>query len=356
MNNIFVNFLNLLDPELAHKFAIYAISSGMLKNKALPKIPIQLGNLNFQHPLGLAAGFDKSAECFSGAFKLGFSNVEIGTVTSAPQAGNTKPRIFRLREYGALINRCGFNNDGMEAVINRLKKKIPSKKGVLGINIGPNRNSKNPIKDFNVLSSRLSGYCDYLTINISSPNTPGLRDFHNKKLLIDVIDSCIDGKKFKKDNPVFLKISPDILTNELEDVIEICFLKKIDALIISNTSVKRDKKIHHKLMNEEGGLSGKPLFLQSSKLLEKAKIISQGKINLIGLGGIDTAEHAYAKILLGASLIQIYTSFIYKGPGVWEQILTNLHKFIVRDGFKSLSEAVGVLDFKEAMKINNIKI
>ena len=357
MNNIFVNILNLLDPEMAHKFAIYAIASEKIENKNLSKIPIQLGNLKFQHPIGLAAGFDKSAECFSGAFRLGFSSVEIGTVTPLPQSGNNKPRIFRLKEYNALINRYGFNNDGMAVVIKRIKKKAISQKGILGVNIGPNKNSQNPLKDFNILSSRLSNYADYLAINISSPNTPGLRSFHEKSSLVDVIDSCIDGiKKSKYDKPIFLKISPDITSKELEDVIDVSIFKKIDALIISNTTVYRDEKINHKSIDEKGGLSGKPLFLRSSRVLEKARIISEGKISLIGVGGVETAEHAYAKILIGASLIQIYTSFVYKGPEVLQQILYDLLKFMHRDGFKSLSEAVGVLDFKEAMKINNIKL
>jgi len=354
MNNLIIYLLNFFDPETAHKIAIEVLSKNYFVSYDTPELITKISSIKFKNPIGLAAGLDKSGKCFNGIFKLGFSSVEIGTVTPLAQKGNSKPRVFRLNEDRAVINRYGFNNDGMEIVKNRLLKER-HRKSVLGINIGPNKNSLNPINDYKIVAKKLAKYSDYIAINVSSPNTPGLRKLQGKSLLSDVIESTKEGiNETGTKKPIFLKISPDLITSELEGVVDISILKKLDAIIVSNTTVERPQLLNSG-KNQLGGLSGYPLFEKSTKILEVVKKISNNEIKLIGVGGVESAKQAYTKILVGANLVQLYTGLLYQGPNIVKVITNQISEFLVRDGFSSIEEAVGSLSYKKALKLNNLE-
>jgi len=354
MNNLIICLLRFFDPETAHKIAIEILSKNYFVSYETPELITKISNIEFKNPIGLAAGLDKSGKCFNGIFKLGFSSVEIGTVTPLAQQGNPKPRVFRLYEDRAVINRYGFNNDGMEVVKNRILKER-HRKGVLGINIGPNKNSLNPIKDYYIIAKKLAKYSDYIAINVSSPNTPGLRKLQGRSLLSDVIDSTKEGiNEAGEKKPIFLKISPDLLTSELEGAIEISILNKLDAIIVSNTTIERTKLLNNS-KNQLGGLSGVPLFEKSTKILEVVKKISNNEIKLIGVGGVENAKQAYTKILVGANLVQLYTGLLYQGPSIVKVITNQISEFLVRDGFSSIEEAVGSLSYKKALKLSKLE-
>ena len=355
MNNLLIYLSRFFDSETAHNIAVQILSKNFFLNYKVPILSTKVSNLTFKNPIGLAAGFDKSGNCFNGLFKLGFSSVEIGTVTPFIQEGNPKPRVFRLYEDNAVINRYGFCNDGMEIIENRVNS-LKDRKGLLGINIGPNKNSKNPIEDFQIVSKKLSKYFDYLTINISSPNTPGLRQFHQKKLLLEVIDATIEGmRESGKSKPIFLKISPDEKNSTIEDIIDVSLYKKLDAIIVSNTTIERPKSLKNNYKYENGGLSGQPLFQESTRLLNNVFNISNGKIDLIGVGGVENANHAYTKILVGASFVQLYTGLLFQGPNIVQVITKRILEYLKRDGYKSIGDAVGTLSLKEALKLNNLE-
>ena len=355
MNNLLIYLSRYFDPETAHNIAVQILSKNFFLNYKVPILSTKVSNLTFKNPIGLAAGFDKSGNCFNGLFKLGFSSVEIGTVTPFIQEGNPKPRVFRLCEDNAVINRYGFNNDGMEIIKNRVNS-LKDRKGLLGINIGPNKNSKNPIEDFQIVSKKLSKYFDYLTINISSPNTPGLRQFHQKKLLLEVIDATIEGmRESGKSKPIFLKMSPDEKNSTIEDIIDVSLYKKLDAIVVSNTTIERPKSLKNNYKYENGGLSGQPLFQESTRLLNNVFNISNGKIDLIGVGGVENANHAYTKILVGASFVQLYTGLLFQGPNIVQVITKRIIEYLKRDGYKSIGDAVGTLSLKEALKLNNLE-
>ena len=355
MNNLLIYLSRYFDPETAHNIAVQILSKNFFLNYKVPILSTKVSNLTFKNPIGLAAGFDKSGNCFNGLFKLGFSSVEIGTVTPFIQEGNPKPRVFRLCEDNAVINRYGFNNDGMEIIKNRVNS-LKDRKGLLGINIGPNKNSKNPIEDFQIVSKKLSKYFDYLTINISSPNTPGLRQFHQKKLLLEVIDATIEGmRESGKSKPIFLKMSPDEKNSTIEDIIDVSLYKNLDAIIVSNTTIERPKSLKNNYKYENGGLSGQPLFQESTRLLNNVFNISNGKIDLIGVGGVENANHAYTKILVGASFVQLYTGLLFQGPNIVQVITKRIIEYLKRDGYKSIGDAVGTLSLKEALKLNNLE-
>ena len=243
----------------------------------------------------------------------------------------------------------------MEIIENRVNN-LKDRKGLLGINIGPNKNSKNPLEDFKIVSKKLSKYFDYLTINISSPNTPGLRQFHQKKLLLEVIDATIEGmRESGKSKPIFLKMSPDEKNSTIEDIIDVSLYKKLDAIIISNTTIERPKSLKNNYKYENGGLSGQPLFQESTRLLNNVFNISNGKIDLIGVGGVENANHAYTKILVGASFVQLYTGLLFQGPNIVQVITKRILEYLKRDGYKSIGDAVGTLSLKEALKLNNLE-
>ncbi|BAO99680.1 dihydroorotate dehydrogenase [Wolbachia endosymbiont of Cimex lectularius] len=337
------NLLFLLPPEIAHSLAIT-----MLKKMPCRK-PIELPeslNVNFfgnklRSPVGLAAGFDKNAEVIRSMLSLGFGFIEAGTVTKHPQYGNKKPRIFRLIEDEGIINRLGFNNKGIDYFLKQVDEtKLDD--CVFGINIGKNSTSKDQVSDYVNLIKMVYGKSSYIVLNISSPNTPNLRNLHNKQELSEVLKSITLTRKSIDNSgsiPIILKISPDINQQTKENIAELALEYKIDGLIVSNTTVSRDNLHSHH--NEIGGLSGRPLFKLSTELLSDMYKLTKDKTLLIGCGGISSGADAYKKIKAGASLVQLYTALIYQGPQVVNKINLELAELIRRDGLSNISEAVG---------------
>ena len=323
----------------------------------------KVNGLVFKNPIGLAAGFDKNALIINPISNMGFGFMEVGTVTPKNQLGNKKPRIFRLIDDRAIINRNGFNNDGMTVIKKRLIKYRNSNHSnpafKLGINIGANKDSNNRMNDYKLLASELSSYADFISINISSPNTPGLIDLQSKARLLSVLKSVNQGlykhKRNRFNMPVFIKISPEISNNDLENIIKISKKFNITGLIISNTTTSRSLKLISRNKNEIGGLSGKPLFKKSTETLIRANKMSKAygnKIFFVAVGGIDNSLSAYIKILSGAHLLQLYTSFVYFGPVVVKEILFGLENFKKRDNLLNFDEVRGMANsFDEAKKI-----
>jgi dihydroorotate dehydrogenase len=334
-----------LDPEIAHDLAIKS-----LKFNFIPKtffevdnedlLEVEIFKKKFKNPIGLAAGFDKSAEVYNSLFKFGFGFIEVGTVTPRRQFGNPKPRIFRLEKDLALINRLGFNNDGLEIVKSRITNNTP--KGTLGINIGPNKDTKNKGNDYIECLSRIHKYADYITINISSPNTEGLRDFHDKENFEELLSKINRYKKSKNIiKPIIVKISPDIKEKNISDIVELLIKHKVDGVIISNTTDKNRENIIGNNRIEKGGLSGAPLKDISTKLIKKFYYDLKNKIPIIGVGGIDSGESAFEKITAGASLVQLYTGMIYKGPTIVKEIKKELIEIFKREKIKNLKDIIG---------------
>ena len=342
MYSLFKPILFLFDPEKIHRLTLLSLKLfPFSKKKIYTNLKNKVFGLNFSSPIGLAAGFDKDAEVFDKLFNLGFGFVEVGTVTPEFQEGNKKPRIFRIKNENGVINSLGFNSSGFEFVKNKLlKNKINS---ILGINIGANKNSVDFIKDYLDGIKFFSNYASYITINISSPNTPGLRDLQIKESFINLIDEIkkirINDNSLKK-IPLLIKISPDINKEDLKSLCDTILLNPIDGIIISNTTLQRPYKGYGDDLN--GGLSGNPLYEISTQQLKLVYEYTKGKIPLIGVGGVDSAEKAYEKIKNGASLIQLYTGMIYQGPGLVNKINKKLSILIEEDGFDNIFEAIGV--------------
>jgi dihydroorotate dehydrogenase len=339
--------LNFIPPELAHNLAIRFFTN--FKNKTKPDdfiLNIKVCNLKFTNPIGLAAGFDKNGEAYDGLMRLGFGFVEIGTVTINPQFGNKKPRIFRLLEDKAIINRLGFNNIGAEKVLQNIEKYDSANgPGLLGVNLGKNLDSKELTEDYLKLLKIFNRKASYITLNVSSPNTPGLRELEQKDNLDKLVKKISLFKRKNSVNiPVFLKIDPDISKNQLGDISDIVLSSRIDGVIISNTSIQRSNELISKHASEKGGISGLPIKETSNKLLKDFYILTNGKIPLIGVGGISNGKDAYERILNGASLIQLYTSLIYKGPSIVNKIKEELVYLLKMDNYKSLDQAVGKLN------------
>ena len=339
-------YIFTLDPEAAHDLAIKS-----LKLNFLPKSFFQVENeemlstelfkKKIKNPIGLAAGFDKSAEVYNSLFKLGFGFAEVGTVTPRRQFGNPKPRVFRLEKDKALINRLGFNNDGIEIVSERLKKNIPDE--FLGINIGPNKDTKDKILDFLECFSKLNKFASYITVNISSPNTAGLRDFHDEKLLSGLLSKILDLKKKQKIKcPVALKLSPDIEDGEISNINEIVLKFKIDGLILTNTTNQHRNNLLDEHRNETGGLSGMPLQTLSIKLIKNFYKSNKGKTSIIGVGGIDSGQSAFEKIAAGATAVQLYTGMVYKGPGIVKDIKKELIEILKKEKIKNIQNVIGI--------------
>ena len=345
MFSILRPFIFNLDPETAHDIAIQSLKFNPLPSKMFQvedeqMLNIQLLGKQFPNPIGLAAGFDKSAEAYNPLLKLGFGFVEVGTVTPLKQFGNSKPRIFRLEDDEALINRLGFNNDGMEIVKNRIKYK--KKKGILGINIGPNKDTNDKENDFCLCLKNFLDVADYITVNISSPNTEGLRDFHDKKKLKDLLLSLNKIKNDKKTNvPLLLKVSPDIQDKEISEIVDIATNNGISAIILTNTTTGNRDNLVGDAKNEDGGLSGQPLQQISTNMIKKFYKQLNGKIPIIGVGGVNSGRAAYEKIIAGASLLQLYTSFVYRGPSVVKNIKKELIQIFKTEGIKSIKDIVG---------------
>ena len=345
MFSILRPFLFKVDPETAHDLAIKSLKFNPLPDRLFEVeneeiLSIELLGKKFPNPVGVAAGFDKSAEVFNSLFKLGFGFVEIGTVTPLQQFGNSKPRIFRLEEDNALINRLGFNNDGMEIIKNRIR--LERKKGILGINIGPNKNTKEQKNDFFLGLNFFFDVADYITINISSPNTQGLRDFHDSEKLKELLISLNKIKKDKKTSiPLLLKVSPDIDDNYIPEVADVAMKNNVSAMILTNTTNSNRDSLLSEIKNEEGGLSGEPLQEISTSMIKKFYKQSNGKIPIIGVGGVNSGKSAYEKIIAGASLLQLYTGFVYKGPFVVKDIKKELIQILKSEGIKNIKDAVG---------------
>ena len=344
MFSILKPFLFSLDPETAHDLAIKTLKinpfpSKMFEVEDEQMLKIKLLGKNFPNPVGLAAGFDKSAEAYNSLLKLGFGFVEVGTVTPLKQFGNPKPRIFRLEDDGALINRLGFNNDGIEIIKNRIKS--DGKKGVLGINIGPNKDTKDQKNDFCLGLKNFFDIADYITINISSPNTEGLRDFHDQEKLKDLLLAL---NKIKKENkthiPLLLKVSPDIQDNHISEIIDVATKSDISAIIITNTTDGNRDNLKSEI-KEQGGLSGEPLQQISTNMIKKFYKKLNGKIPIIGVGGVNSGKSAYEKIVAGASLLQLYTGFVYRGPSAAKDIKKELIQILKAEGIKNIKDAVG---------------
>ena len=333
------SLLFLFDPEIAHRITINYLKFARFKKPKLYEVlQSEVFGLNFQNPIGIAAGFDKNGEVAHNLINLGFGFSEVGTVTPKPQPGNPRPRVFRLKDDRAIINRLGFNSVGFSEVKTKLEKIGDN---IIGVNIGANKNSKDFSEDYIKGIKFFSTLASYITINISSPNTPGLRNLEvleNLDVLLDKINN-LEREDLLIKIPILLKISPDLEADNLKYLCEKVLSSKIDGLIISNTTISRDSISTDTL--EKGGLSGKPIFDISTKQLRMAYKYTNGKIPLIGVGGVDSAEKAYEKIKNGASLIQLYTGLVYNGPNLIKDINEDLSSLIERDGYNNISEAVG---------------
>jgi len=345
MFSVLKPFLFNLDPETAHDLAIKSLKFNLLPSKVFKVEDEQMLNIkllgkNFPNPIGLAAGFDKSADAYNSLLKLGFGFVEVGTVTPLEQYGNPKPRIFRLEEDRALINRLGFNNDGMKTIKNRISSN--GKSGILGINIGPNKDTKDQKNDFCLGLKKFFDLADYITVNISSPNTEGLRDFHDQEKLNDLLLTLNKIKKENKtDISLLLKVSPDISDNQISEIADVATKNNISAIILTNTTNGNRDNLVSEIKKEEGGLSGKPLQQISTNMIKKFYKQLNGKIPIIGVGGINSGKSAYEKIIAGASLLQLYTGLVYKGPSIVKDIKKELIKILKNDGLDNIKRAVG---------------
>ena len=343
MFSLFRPFIFKLDPERAHNLAIKALKTNILpstQKNIFENLSCSFLGKKISNPIGLAAGFDKNAEVYNSMYKLGFSFVEVGTVTPKSQYGNPKPRMFRLEKDRAIINRLGFNNVGSEEIINRIKNNPPE--GILGINIGPNSNSENRINDYLICLKTFYEVSDYITINISSPNTENLRSFHNKAELNELMSALNNEKINLKTNvPLVIKISPDIDNQQINIISDILLNSKISAITISNTSENTRGNLVSINNVQKGGISGKPLEEKSNFLIKEFYNIFKGKIKIIGVGGVDSGKTALQKFLNGADLIQLYTGMIYKGPNIASKINSELNEIFKKEGIKNLSEIIG---------------
>ena len=334
-----------LDPETAHNLAIKSLKLNLTPNlmgedKDDPMFKSTLFGKEIGNPIGMAAGFDKNAEVYNSLFKLGFGFVEVGTVTPLKQYGNPKPRVFRLVEDQALINRLGFNNLGSENISNRIRSNLS--KGLLGINIGPNKDSSDRLNDYLIGLRAFHDIADYITINISSPNTENLRSFHVEEKFQELINSVQEEKiKLKSKIPIVVKISPDISEEQIELLSKILLDHKVSAIIVSNTTTKNREKLNNILKHQKGGLSGKPLEEEANKLIGKFFKLLRNKIEIIGVGGVDSGESAHKKFLAGASYVQLYTGMVFQGPNIVGTIKKELKEILIADGIKNFKEIIG---------------
>ena len=330
------------DPETAHGLAIRALKLGLgpsVGQVTSPRLRTRVAGLDLLNPIGLAAGFDKNAEVIEPLGKCGFGFIEVGAATPRPQPGNPKPRLFRLTEDRAAINRFGFNNQGMDAIANRLANR--PKNGVIGLNLGANKDSQDRAADFAKVLARCGAHLDFATVNVSSPNTEKLRDLQGKDALSALLNGVIDANdQLEKPISIFLKIAPDLADQDLIDIAQVARDTRIHGIIATNTTLSRDglKSAHRGQM---GGLSGAPLFEKSTHVLARLSQLTDGEIPLIGVGGVATPEHAYQKIRAGASAVQLYTALVYGGMSSVTDIVGGLEALLERDGFANVADAVG---------------
>jgi dihydroorotate dehydrogenase len=329
------------DAESAHGLALKALAMGLAGRDSRPDAPnlaTRVLDLGFSNPIGLAAGFDKDAAAVLPLMRLGFGCVEAGTVTPRPQAGNPRPRLFRLAEDRAVINRMGFNNAGLSEYLARLQQLRRPLPAVLGANVGVNKEGAEPERDYPALCRSVAPHVDYVTINISSPNTPGLRDLQGEERLAAIL-AAVNPPEVGR--PILVKLAPDLAEEALGPIIEVCVKAGVAGLIISNTTVARPTSLRSPQREQAGGLSGAPLFERSTEMLARAYRLAAGRLALIGAGGVASGAEAYAKIRAGASLVQLYTGFAYGGPALIGRIKHDLSEALRRDGFAGVAEAVG---------------
>jgi dihydroorotate dehydrogenase len=337
--------LRLLEPERAHRLTMQALRTGLVAAHPSPADPIlrtRVFGLDFPNPVGLAAGFDKNAELFDPMLDLGFGFVEVGSLTPRPQPGNPPPRVFRLPADRAVINRLGFNNEGLAAARFRLARRNPGR--IVGANLGRNKDSADALADYCAGLESLAPLVDYLVINISSPNTPGLRALQDATALDALLMALLAARAElagQKPRPLLVKLAPDLTAEEAQEIARVALARGIDGLIAGNTTLARPASLRSRYRNEAGGLSGRPLFPLALALVGRLYRATEGRIPIIGLGGIASGADAYAMIRAGASLVQLYTALIYQGHGLVQRIQADLASALRRDGFKTLAEAVG---------------
>lgn len=332
-----------LDPERAHGLALKALNMGGAPQPgpiSTPRLQTRIAGLTLPNPVGLAAGFDKNAVAIAPLMHAGFGFIELGAATPRPQPGNPKPRLFRLPQDRAVINRFGFNNDGADAIARRLANRPP---GIpVGLNLGANKDSADRMSDFASVLETCGADLDFATVNVSSPNTERLRDLQGKAALTTLLEGVLErARSLPKPVPIFLKISPDLEPQEINDICDVALSSGVDAIVATNTTLARDGLISAK-GNAAGGLSGAPLFERSTRVLAAMARRTGGRIPLIGVGGIGSAQDAYAKIKAGASGVQLYTAMVYQGLSLIPRIIRDLDKMLTADGFQNLSEAVGI--------------
>lgn len=332
-----------LDSETGHRLAIRALAA--LPRRAPARagpLAVEVAGLTFPNPVGVAAGFDKDAEVPDALLGLGFGFTEVGSITPVPQAGNPKPRLFRLVEDEAVINRMGFNNAGAEAALERLRARA-GRPGLVGVNIGANKDSTDRIADYAVMARKMAPFSSYLCVNVSSPNTPGLRALQDEGALTALIDAVIAARNEAAPDtlpPIFLKVAPDLETADIDAIARIAVDKRLGALVVSNTTISRPALASHHA-GETGGLSGAPLRQLATQRLRDFRKATGAAIPLVGVGGIATAEHAWERIRAGASLVQLYSAMVYEGPGLGARIAGGLERLMRRDGFTTIAQAVG---------------
>ena len=339
--------LHALEPEAAHRLTLWALRRGFAgasRGTDDPALGCRLWDLDFPNPVGLAAGFDKNAEVVEPMLALGFGFVEVGTVTPPPQAGNPPPRVFRLPADRAIINRLGFNNQGLDRVAARLARR---RGGIVGANIGAGRDAREPIADYVAGLRAVAGRVDYVAINVSSPNTPGLRALQRRDAL-DALCAAVLAARTEvtprggRAVPVVVKIAPDLDGAEREAIAEVALARRIDGIIVANTTLGARANLADQRREETGGLSGAPLFAPSTALLREMYGLVGAAMPLIGIGGVDSGDAAYAKIRAGASLVALYTALVYEGPDLVKTIKDELVRLLQRDGLRRVGDAVGV--------------
>ena len=334
--------LRRIDPETAHGLALRALQLGLAPapgKVTSDRLRSTVAGLDLPNPVGLAAGFDKNAEALPGLARAGFGFVEVGAATPRPQPGNPRPRLFRLAEDSAAINRFGFNNDGMEAIAARLAERPEG--AVIGLNLGANKDSTDRAADFAAVLARCGGHLDFATVNVSSPNTEKLRDLQGKDALAALLAGVMAARDgLARPIPVFLKIAPDLDAGALKDIAEVAAAAGVAAIIATNTTLDR-RGLSSPRSSEAGGLSGQPLFDKSTHVLARLSLLTKGRVPLIGVGGVGSAEQAYAKIRAGAAAVQLYTALVYGGLSLVPEIARGLDRLLARDGFANVAEAVG---------------
>jgi len=345
MHRLAAGLMARLEPEVAHQLTLRGLRAGLgPRDRAVadPILATQLAGLKLANPIGLAAGFDKNAEVPEAMLRAGFGFVECGTVTPVAQGGNPRPRVFRLPQDRAVINRLGFNNAGLEAFAAGLSRR-PAK-GVVGANIGANRDSADRIADYVMGLRRLWGLCDYFTINISSPNTPGLRDLQTGQSLTDLLGALAQARRAlapQRDTPLFLKVSPDLADSKIAEIVEATLAFGLQGLVVANTTLDRPAGLSAAHRDEAGGLSGAPLKARATRILAGFFEAAAGRLPLVGVGGVACGADAYARIRAGASAVQLYTALVFRGPGLIADIRRDLGARLRADGFRSVAEAVG---------------